>query len=105
MKVIFTTPQNQKNNINKNITIDLETCENLLRNYYKITNTETIYMKITEVFQEGYKIPKVEYDVYSKLFGTNLIKLNLTVCENSTMIISIPIELVENPDKLNSSTI
>ena len=68
MKVIFTTPQNQKNNINKNITIDLETCENLLRNYYKITNTETIYMKITEVFQEGYKIPKVEYDVYSKLF-------------------------------------
>ena len=104
MKVIFTTPQNQKNNINKNITIDLETCENLLRNYYKITNTETIYMKITEVFQEGYKIPKVEYDVYSKLFGTNLIKLNLTVCENSTMIISIPIELVENPDKLNSSS-
>ena len=61
-------------------------------------------MKITEVFQEGYKIPKVEYDVYSKLFGTNLIKLNLTVCENSTMIISIPIELVENPDKLNSSS-
>ena len=80
-------------------------CENLLRNYYNISNNETLYMKKIDVIQEGYNIPKVEYNVYSKLFGTNLIKLNLTVCENSKITISIPIELTENIDKFNSRSV
>ena len=50
------------------------------------------------------KIPKIEYDVYCKLFGINIIKLNLTACENSKISIIIPIELTENLDKLNSSS-
>ena len=105
MTMTFTTIQNQKNNINKNITIvDLGTCENLLRNYYNISHNDTIYMKKIEVFQEGFKIPKTEYDVYSKLSGTSLIKLNLTICKNNKITIIIPIELTENLDKLNSSS-
>jgi len=47
---------------------------------------------------------KVEYDVYAKLFGHNLIKLNLTVCENSKISISIPIIINENIDIYNSSS-
>ena len=106
MIVTFTSLENQKNNINKNTTIiDLGECENLLRNYYNISNNETLYMKKIDVIQEGYNIPKVEYNVYSKLFGTNLIKLNLTVCENSKITISIPIELTENIDKFNSRSV
>ena len=50
------------------------------------------------------KIPKIEYDVYSRLFGTNLIKLNLTVCKNNKILISIPIELDENLDIFNTSS-
>ena len=50
------------------------------------------------------KIPKVEYDVYCKLFGTNLIKLNLTVCENSKISLLIPIAITDHPDKFNSSS-
>ena len=50
------------------------------------------------------KVPKVEYDVYCKLFGTNLIKLNLTVCEKSKISILIPIAITEQLDKLNSSS-
>ena len=79
MKVIFTTPQNQKNNI--------------------------LYFAFFSVYLLLIRHKKIKYKKFNKLFGTNLIKLNLTVCENSTMIISIPIELVENPDKLNSSVI
>ena len=45
---------------------------------------------------------KVEYDVYAKLFGKNLIKLNKTVCEKNK--ISIPIILNGNIDKYNSSS-
>ena len=82
-------------------TIDLGTYENSLRNYYNITNNETIYMKKYEVLQEGYGIPKVEFDVYSKLSEANLTKLNLTICKNTKIKISIPMELTENIDKLN----
>ena len=36
-----------------------------------------------EISQEGMKIPKVEYDVYAKLNGKNLTKLNLNSCQNN----------------------
>ena len=61
-------------------------------------------MKKIDVKQEGMKIPKIEYDVYSKLNGSKLIKLNLSVCENDKITISIPVSLSENIDILNSSS-
>ena len=57
-----------------------------------------------DVIQEGMKIPKIEYDVYCKLNDTNLVKLNISVCENSQISFSIQIELSENLDYLNSSS-
>ena len=105
MAFILATLEKQKNDINNDmITIDLGECENLLRNYYNISNNEALYIKKIIVPQEGYKIPKMEYDIYSKLFGINLIKLNITVCGNRKIKISIPIELTENLDKLNCSS-
>ena len=96
MTVTFTTSQNQKNNINNNITsIDLGECETLLRNEYNISINETLYMKKIDIAQEGMKIQKVEYDVYCKLFGTNLIKFNLTVCSKSKILIFIPFVLMD----------
>ena len=47
---------------------------------------------------------KVEYDVYAKLYGKNLIQLNLNVCENSKISISIPIVINDDLDKYNSSS-
>ena len=47
---------------------------------------------------------KVEYDVYAKLFGKNLIKLNLTVSRKNKISISIPIVLNGNIDKYNSNS-
>ena len=85
-------------------TIDLGECESLLRNFYNISNNETIYMKKTEVIQVGMKIPKIEYDIYCKFSGSNLIRLNLTICKNSKISLSIPITISENPDLLNSSS-
>ena len=105
MSITFTTTQNQKNNVNKNVTtIDLGECENELRSYYNLSINETLYMKKIEVVQEGLKIPKIEYDVYSRLYGTNLTKLNLTVCKDSKILISISLDLDENLDVLNSSS-
>ena len=105
MTITFTTIENQKKNINYNMTrIDLGECETLLRNEYNISSNKTLYMKKIDISQEGMKIPKVEYDIYSKLFGMNLIKLNLSLCKNSKISIFIPIVLTQHLDKLNSSS-
>ena len=105
MTVTLTTTQNQKNNTNNNITIiDLGECEDLLRKEYNISDDELLYMKKIDVIQEGMKIPKVEYDVYSKLNGNILVKLNLTVCQNSKISLSVPVQISESLDKLNSSS-
>ena len=105
MKITLTTTQNQKNNTNNNITIiDLGECESLLRNEYNIPDDELLYMKKVDIIREGFKIPKVVYDVYSKLGGTNLVKLNLTVCKNSKVSLSIPVAISENIDKVNISS-
>ena len=105
LTISITTVENQKNNINSNMTrIDLGECETLLRNEYNISSNETLFMKKIDIAQEGMKIPKVEYDVYCKLFGKNLIKLNLTVCQKSKISILIPIEISEHLDIFNSSS-
>ena len=104
MTITFTTTQNQKSNINKNMsTIDLGECETLIRNYYNISINETLYMKKIDIALEGMKTKKVQYDVYCKLFGDNLIKLNLTVCEKSKVSIYIPIKVTEEQSSLQGS--
>ena len=101
----LTTSENQKNNTKGNITtINLGKCETLLRNYYNISNESKLFMKKMDITQEGMKIPKIEYDVYSKLNGTNLIKLNLSICENTKISISVPVIISEDLDKLNTSS-
>ena len=105
MIITLTTTENQKNNENVNLTIiELGDCERNLRHFNNLSINETIYMKKIDVKQEGMKIPKIEYDVYSKLNGSKLIKLNLSVCENDKITISIPVSLSENIDILNSSS-
>ena len=105
LKITFTTTQNQRNNIFNNMTkIDIVECETKLRNFYHIPDNETLYMKKIDIYQEGMKTIKVEYDVYAKLFGNNLINLNLTVCGTSKISISIPIIINDDLDKYNSSS-
>ena len=101
--ISFTTSQNQRNNINNNMTtIDLGECETLLRTEYNISFNEPLYIKKIDIVQEGMKALKVEYDVYCKLFGTNVIKLNLTVCTNSKISIYMPFLIPGNADEYNS---
>ena len=106
--IALTTTNNQKNktnNIDNNMTlIDLGDCEKDLRDYYNISDDKKLYMKKIDIIQEGMKISKIEYDVYCKLNNTNLIKLNISVYKNSQVSFSIPIEISENVDKLNSSS-
>ena len=105
VKVVLTSSQNQKININNNMTnINLGECENILRQVYNLSDNDTFYIKMIEVFQEGMKIPKIEYDIYSKGEEGNLKRLDLNLCKDSKVSLSIPVNIVDDLDKLNSSS-
>ena len=52
MEITFSSLQNQKNNINNTTSIDLDNCENLLRNDYNISINATIYIIKIDIEQE-----------------------------------------------------
>ena len=104
IKITLTTTKNQINNTKDNMTlIDLGYCETLLREFYNISEDKLLYMKKIDVSQEGMKIPKVEFDIYCKLNGSNLIKLNISVCGNTKISLSVPVDFEEGVEKLNTS--
>ena len=93
-KFTLTTTTNQKNNNELNETsIDLGHCEDLLKKHYNIPDNDKIFMKKIDVRIEGMKIPATEYEVYAKLGRDNLIKLNLTVCQEIKIDIRVPVKL------------
>ena len=106
IKITLSTLENQKNNEKKaNLTvINLNECEKILRKEYKLKIIEKIYIKKLDIDQEGYNIPKINFDVYSKLGGDNLIKLNLSLCHNIKIDLLIPIKIKESLDKINASS-
>ena len=105
MTITITTTDNQKNNSNTNLTsIDLGECEILLREYYNISEEKKLYIIKKDIYLAGMKIPKIEYDIYCKLTGANLIKLNKSICENTKINLLIPVTISEDINKLNSSS-
>ena len=106
MQITLTTTNNQKIKLRNNnmTTINFEKCETLLREQNNISNDTLLYMRKIDVIQEGMKIPKVEYDIYCQFNGTNLVKLNLSICKDIQISLSIPIKITGNKDELNSSS-
>ena len=105
MKITLTTTQNQINKTKDNLTsIYLGHCETLLRFHYNISDDKLLYMKKLDITQEGMKIPKVEFDIYCKLTGSNLIKLNMSLCEKEKFFLSVPVSMTESNEKLNISS-
>ena len=105
--ITIATTESQKNEKGDNMnltTINLVECEELLRKAYNIHIEDKLYMKKTDVFLEGMKVPKIEYEVYRKLEDNKLEKLNLSYCKNSKVALSIPVIINEELDKLNSSS-
>jgi len=91
---IFTTTDNQNNNINNNYSlINLGECENILKNHYNISNNEPLLIFKIDVYIQGHLIPSIEYEVYKLLTKE---KLNLTYCNKENIRISIPVNINED---------
>ena len=101
----LTTTEIQKNPLNKNKTsIDFSKCEEKLKQTNNIPFDAALYMIKYEMKEEGMKIPKIEYEIYYKSSENKTIKLDLTICKDIKVDISIPISINDNLDKYNSSS-
>ena len=106
LTIILTSTLNQKNNEDKNnITMNLGQCENILKNKYNISKNDSLYILQIVSEEEGMKIPKIEYEVYYPLNNSNkLTKLDLSLCKDTKIEISIAVKINDTLDKYNSSS-
>ena len=95
-KVLYqiTTSDNQNNNTYTNISsIKLGECEKILKDKYKIDDNETLIILKIDYYLEGLLIPIIGYEVYEP---KNKSKLNLSVCEESSISYNIPVTIDED---------
>ena len=82
---------------NKDSTINLKECENVLKDIYDIQNdTSLLFLKYLKLYEDGQK-QTIKYEVYHP---TTYEVLNLSKCENNTIDIYIPLILEKNVEKL-----
>ena len=94
----ITTTLNQKNNeYNEQTTIDLGECEDKLKIENHIPPNDTLYLLKVDAFIDN--VFKVEYEVYYQYSPNNFTKLDLSVCSNIKIDISIPINI--SPDEID----
>ena len=87
----LTSTYNQKYNKYTNISsLDLSECEAEIINEYNISNDSIIYILKVDIFLPGALAPKVEYELYYPLNGSNLTLLNMSICKGTKTYIYLP---------------
>ena len=85
--------------------MNLGQCENILKKKYNISNNDSLYILQIVSEEEGMKIPKIEYEVYYPLNNSNILtKLDLSLCKDTKIEISIAVKINDTLDKYNSSS-
>ena len=101
-KYQLTSSDNQKNKIYNNIsTIKLGECENILKAHYNLSKYENLLIFKVDVYEEGLFMPIVEYEIYHPY---TLEKLNLEICENKKVQISLPVVINEEDIEKHNPT-
>ena len=94
IKYQLSSSSNQNNNEYKNISnIKLGKCEDKLKNTYNISANDSLLILKIDIEVKGLSAPIVEYEVYHPI---TKIKLDLNVCENDLINISIPVSINED---------
>ena len=75
--------------------IDFRECEDLLKNEYKINETEELIIYKIENYVKEYNIPIIEYVLFNQN-GSE--RLNLNICNNTTVQYNIPVTINENEE-------
>ena len=84
----ISTLENQKDNDNPNVSsIDLGSCENDLKQFYNISDNDSLIMLKIDLKNEDHSQTYVHYELFDPY---KYISLNLSLC-NSKITISIPL--------------
>ena len=73
--------------------IDFNECEKILKKEYNIENDEELILFMTEYYFPEYKIPLIEYEIFSSDGKT---KFNLDYCSNISIPFYITVDIDEN---------
>ena len=84
--------QNNKEN-NKNPTINLGECEKILKHSNNINDDEALIIFKMEYYFDDFLIPITEYEIFNPRTKE---KLELNICNNIKINITIPVEIDEN---------
>ena len=99
MTITLSSYDTQKN-IEKNMTsIYLGKCKDIL-----LKKNKNLYIERIEANIKGYDIPVITFRVYTKKNDNNLVKLNLSICNNEKVEFYIPVNVPINLDKVNLSS-
>jgi len=84
---------NQNNKNYQNISVlKFKECENILKTKYNINQNDSIIIFKVDIYVEGLLMPIVEYELYHPI---TFQKLNLDICQNSNIEISVPVYINE----------
>ena len=90
----ITTSENQNNNAYSNVSsIQLGECEEILKDRYNVSKNGTLIILKIDYNKEGLLIPIIGYEVYHPLYKY---KLNLSYCDESSIIYNIPVTIEED---------
>ena len=87
----ITSSYNQ-NNINNKNTVNLGGCEKILKNYYNISENDSLLILKIEEFEEELSTSRIYYEFYDQKTKK---KLNLTLCEDLNFKIDLNITIDE----------
>ena len=89
----ITTSDNHNSN-DKNISsINIEECENILKNTYNISKNLSLIIFKVDYYKNNSLIPIIGYEVFDPITQN---QLNLSFCDNSTINLSITVTINEN---------
>ena len=91
---VLTSLYNQNNKIYDNISnIIFGECENILKNKYNISKNQTLLILKKDIYQKDALIPIINYELFNP---TTKEQLDLSLCKNKFINISIPISIDED---------
>ena len=100
MTITFTSTFIQDANKNSNsTTIILGECEDILKGFYNISKESKLYILKIDKEQKGKNYPIIEYEVFYPSINGTIEFLDLSLCEDTLIELSIPITINDTLDK------
>ena len=75
-----------------------------MKEHYNISEDDSLYLLRIDVEQVGMRVGSFEYEVMYPIEDNNLKKLNLTICKDVIIDISVPMNITGDLEKYNSSS-